>query len=346
MGLFRRRKPATVQATDPRAGIADFWQWWAVAAAELADAIPMATVNRYVDVMTAHVSAIDPGLAWEFAPGRTSRHQLTVTAEGDPELRRVARQWLRAAPPPDRIWSFHDLRQPGPLGFRLRIGGVDLDMNGIRVAGSRRGSGLDVIVHHPLFASLPQQVQAQIAFLSLDTALGEEAVELWIGGVGRSPDDPPGSRPLAELPAMVAEVVADGMPDGSMGWTMLRGEGPRGPLLVTRLNRLSPVQAPQHDQHAAVRVPFSDQTAAGLPGPGSLDALRAFENHLTAIVKGSGQLVAVETSGGFRTLHYYVDSGTPAAAQLEAATRGWEQGRVGVEARRDPAWEAVRCFRD
>lgn len=346
MGLFHRRGSTSDQASDPRAAIADFWQWWAVAAAELADAIPMATVSRYVAVVTARVSAIDPGLTWEFAPGRTSRHQLTVTAEGDPALRRVARQWLRAAPPPDTVWSFHDMRQPGPLGFRLRIGGVDLNLNEVRVAGTRHGSGLDVIVHHPLFASIPQQVQAQIAFLSLDTALGEEAVELWIGGVGRATDEPLGSRPLAELPAMVAEVIADGMPDGAMGWTLLRGEGPRGPLLVSRLNRLSPVQAPQHDQHAAVTVPFSDQTAAGLPGPGSLDTLNAFENHLTAIVKGSGQLVAVETSAGVRTLHYYLDSGTPAAAQLEAATHGWQQGRVTVGASRDPAWEAVRAFRD
>ena len=218
-------------------------------------------------------------------------------------------------------------------------------MGEITVAGTRSGTGLDVTVHHPLFGGLPERVRTQIAFLGLDAALGEETVELWIGGIECAVSPPSGSRPLADLPAMVAEVIAAGMPDGQMGWTMLRGDGPRGPVLVTCLNRLNSIQAPDHDAHAAVAVPFRDRTAEGWPGPGSLDALRAFEDHLSAIVRGSGQLVAVETGDGVRTLHFYVDSTTPAAGQLQVATSGWDQGRVTVSSRPDPSWDAVRAFR-
>ncbi|MGC3994466.1 MAG: DUF695 domain-containing protein [Propionicimonas sp.] len=345
MGWFSRRRSGSRSSADARAAVAEFWEWWSGAAFGIAAAIPAGTVERYVEVMTHHVHAIDPGLAWEFGPGTSSEHRLTVTAEGDPSLRRVARRWLRAAPPPDRTWSFHDMRQPSALDSVLRVGDAELMIGDVRVAATRRGSGLDVEVHHPLFARLPEQVQTQIAFLSLDTALGEEAVELWIGSIDRMSHEPSGSRPLADLPAKLAEVIADATVDGEMGWTLQRGNGPRGPVLVSRLNRLSPVQAPDHDEHVAVVVPFRDVTEDGWPGTGSLDALRDFEDHLGRILRGSGQLVAVETSGGVRTLHYYVDSTTPAAGQVKAAVVGWDQGVVTVKSQSDPAWKAVAAFR-
>lgn len=176
--------------------------------------------------------------------------------------------------------------------------------------------------------------------------LGEEAVELWIGTIDPAVAAPHGSRPLAELPRLVAETVAEAMPNGEMGWSMLRADGPRGPVLVMCLNRLAPVQAPHHDEHVAVRVPFLDVTPDGWPGPGSLDRLRAFEDHLAELVRESGQLVAVETSGGVRTLHFYVDSTTPASAQLQVGTAGWDQGSITVSALNDPSWDAVKSFRE
>ena len=80
MGLFNRRRADTAERADARAGIEAFWQWWAVTAAEIADAVPAGRLDRYVDVVTRRVHAIDPGLAWEFGPGVHSEHQLTVTA--------------------------------------------------------------------------------------------------------------------------------------------------------------------------------------------------------------------------------------------------------------------------
>lgn len=345
MGLFSRRKPEPSTAVDHGAAIAAFWRWWASSAADIAAAIPAGSLGQYVDVVTSQVHAIHPGLAWEFGAGTSSRHQLTVTAEGDPSLRRTARRWLRAAPPRDATWSFYDMRQPSALDSVLQVGDAELRIGDVRVAATRRGSALDVVLYHPLFAQLPEQAQRQIAYLSLDSALGEEAVELWVGSIDQTPREPSGSCPLGDLPAMLAQVTADAMPNGEMGWTLLRGDGPRGPVLVTCLNRLSPVQAPDHDEHVAVTVPFRDLTADGWPGAESLDALRAFEDHLNSIVHGSGQLVALETSGGVRTLHYYVDSTTPAAGQLKAAIGGWDQGATTISAHPDPAWEAVAIFR-
>ena len=339
--LFGRRPNPRVTAR----AIEAFWTWWAAHRDELAESIGDGTIQRWVDGMTSNVHGVDRGLAWEVAPGTSSRHRLTVTAGGDPELRRVARRWLRAAPPADAIWEYGDLRTASGLGHTLEIGGVQVQLEDLNVAASRRGTGLDVQVHHPVFGQLPEQLRAQISFLGLDSALGEEAVELWLGAIEAVPQRPEGARPLAELPALLAEVVAEASPEGEMGWTLLRGNGPKGPVLVSCLNRLSSVQAPDYDEHVAVTVPFSDATAEGWPGPGSLELLQALEDHLSRIVGGSGQVVAVESCAGVRTLHFYVDSTTPAADQLRVAAGGWQQGTVGVRSRPDPSWAAVAAFR-
>ncbi len=344
MSLFRKKAPK--RASDPAAAIAAFWQWWASSAADIAAAFPAGRLPEYAGDVRRRVHAIDPGLAWEFGPGVNSQYQLTVTAEGDAGLRRVARRWLRAAPPADAVWSFHDMRQPSGLDAYLDIGDAKLALKDVRVAVTRRGFGLDVAVHHRLFARLPEQAQRQIAFLCLDAALGEEAVELWVDEITIATREPRDSRPLGDLRGLLEQVIAEAMPDGEMGWSLAHGDGPRGSLLVTCLNRLSSVQAPDWDQHVVVTVPFLDVIEAGWAGEGSFNALRAFEEHLSGIVRGSGHLVATETSGGVQTLHYYVDSTTPAAGQLEAATAGWDQGLVTVTTQLDPSWDGVRAYRN
>lgn len=140
-------------------------------------------------------------------------------------------------------------------------------------------------------------------------------------------------------------MIAEFMPEGEMAWTMLRGTGPRGPVQVLCLTRLVSIQSPDFDQHVAIAVPFTDISDDGLAGAAALDELRAFTAHLDQIVDGSGRLVAEETSGGLRILHYYVDSTTPACEQLRVATRGWRQGAVDVTTALDPAWYEVADFR-
>jgi Family of unknown function (DUF695) len=344
VGLFGRRpKARTAQAQ--KAAIATFWTWWDQNAQPIADSIATGELERFIKPMSARVHAIDPGLSWEFGAGDSSRNQLTITAEGDPQLRRTARQWLREAPPADQTWSFHDLRQASGLNATLQLNEATLVLSEITVTAIPVGSGLNVTVHHPAFAGLSDAMQAQISALALDAALGEEAVELWIGTIEHTPTATAQAIPLGELSEALAEVIAEYMPDGEMAWTMLRGTGPRGLVQVLCLTRLASVQSPDFDQHVAITVPFSDITDEGLAGEAALDELRAFSAHLDEIVEGSGKLVAEETSDGVRILHYYVDSTTPASEQLQVATRGWRQGVVEITTSLDPSWHEVAAFR-
>lgn len=342
--MFGRR--ARVEPPSSHEATEAFWAWWRDGAARsIAARFDSRAVDGLAEEMAPRISAIDPRLAWEFGAGRTSRHQLTVTAEGDPAVRAIARRWLRSAPAADATWSFHDMRQPSTVASVITLQDAQVSLADVRVAARPSATGVDVAVFHPLVADLPPRQGQHLTFLILDSALGEEVVELWVDEITTSTQEPDGARPLAELPNVLDMIARDGMPEGEMGWTLLRGRGPEGPILATTLRRLSSVLAPELDQHVRVDVPYADRTTEGFPGPDSLDALRALEDHVAEIVGTSGRLVAIESSAGIRTLHFYVDATTPTAAQVHAATRGWTQGEPRVTAATDPGWRAVQHLR-
>ncbi len=344
MGIFRRKEAAVSGA----GGIAAFWEWWtASGAGECARAIAARQPEVVVETMSDRLGAVAPGLAWELAPGTTSAHRLVVTAAGNPELRAAARRWLRAAPPADATWEYADSRGPvGDLtGMTLTVGDVQVALDDVTVRTTREGNHYNVAVHHPAFAGLPEEARQAATFIALDTALGELAVETWIGRIEPALQAPAGSVSLAGLRQKVDALGEEHLSEGGPAWVLLQAEGPAGPLLAAAQVPLAAAYAPHLDHHVSVRVEFAERTDEGFPGDGSLAALRALEDHLTDRLGGSGLLVAHETSAGTRELHYYVDSTTPAQEVLEAAVRGWEQGDVRIAADPDPGWQAVRHLR-
>jgi hypothetical protein len=76
-----------------------------------------------------------------------------------------------------------------------------------------------------------------------------------------------------------------------------------------------------------------------------MDALRAFEVQLASLLGSDGRMVAVETSAGVRTMHFYTNSGTSATSMLKQAVQAWDDGQVEVSSALDPAWDAVRKYR-
>lgn len=357
MALFKRG-PRPDPVADERAAIAGFWSWWADQGRELATGSVSGTVSSsdFAAAATRAVHAVHPDLAWEtsagsIAPvGSGSRHTFTVTAAGVPELRALARRVRRAAPPADEDWEFSDVRLPisGELSeHRLSIDDRTFAVGEASVDARVRGLALDVCVYHPGFADLDEQQQMVVAFLMLDSVLGEEAVEVWLGEISTSAMPALDPVPIGGLRSVVRDLRADHTgPDGQPNFAVLQGTGPTGsPILVLARVPLRPATAPQFDRYVGVLVPYADQTPDGLPGPGSLEALRGLEDHLSERLGASGEVVAVQSHEGVRVLHLYVDSTTPAADQVAAAVRGWDQGRVQIEQHPDPAWQAVGHLR-
>jgi hypothetical protein len=326
-----------------------FWAWWTTEGAAACEAgIADGTVEALVDDLTARVHALSPDLAWELGPGQRAQHALVVSPEGNPEARATARRWLRAAPAPTPTWEYADARpaSPDPTTGGITVGETQVDFAAIRVGATVVAHHVDVVVHHPLLAALPEQARGSVAFVCLDHALGETECETWIGNVEVALEEPADALGLEDLRDLVARVRTEALDDdGEPTWVMLQGRQDDGaPLMALAQVPLAPSWAPQLDTHLAVDVPFADATPDGLPASGALDDLRAFEDRLTEGLAGSGRLVAHETGRGRRTLHYYVDSAHP-AADVGAAVRGWSQGEVEATWTPDPAWQAVRHLR-
>jgi hypothetical protein len=342
MALFKRRRQAA-RTGDP---IGEFWSWWTTAGAtEVADAIARQQPETTTGVLSEHVGRLPAALDWELGPGLHAEHVLVVTAAGDPAGRAVARRWLRSAPPSDQVWEYADLRRPAP-DVTIQFDGmppVEIGAGLVAIDPDSRAAAIHVAVHHPVFPQLPTDLQKRVTFLLLDLVLGEELVETWIGAIDTAVARPADAVPIAELLPAVAAFAADHVAeDGGPSWRLMEGQTAAGQRLVaTAMVPLRSIQLPHLDTHVAVSVPYLAAREDGLPVDETLTELRAFEDHLTARLGDSGRLLAHETAAGARTLHYYVDGGTPAAAQLQAAVTGWQDGPVTVEISPDAGWERV-----
>ena len=325
-----------------------FWRWWAEGGRRQATAaVESGDARRVVPEITSLIEGIDPGLSWEFLPATDEKpHRLTVTAAGVPELRGAARRWLAGAPPADATWSFADLREP-VRGCAMYFRNQRLDFDHAEVVTDLGLSRADVTVHHPAFAGLVGPDAGIAAYLLLDALCGEEQVETWIGLI-RANATAPGDEavPLNALPGILRKLASDNTDElGDPAWQILHGDTDKGPLVAVVRVPLVALSAPRFDRHVAVRVPYADVEDDGLPGPESLPGLRDLEDHLVERLEGTGECVGAESCGGYRLMHFYVDSATPAQEQLRVAASGWSEGEVVVTVSDDPGWRKVQHLR-
>jgi hypothetical protein len=340
MPLFRRR-------TQQQRAIADFWTWWPSARPRVEAAIDGGGWDGVQSEANKLVDAIDPELQWEFSKGRVAKHALVVSPGGDARLRATAARWGVAAPPSDETWEYHTSRQPDPnaLTARLEIGGHKLNLEELRFAltPDERNPEIHVVCYHPAFAQLPEGARTQITFLSLDWLLGENAVELWIGAVESSATPPPGAQPQRTLAEAVAALAAK---HDKPEWSLLSAEKPNGTRLIATIEQpLRSARWPRFDTHAAITLPYRAANASGLPVDTSLDALRAFEDRLSAALGSAGRILAHETSEGHRTLHAYVDSASDGIAVIEAALPAWDEDKATLQQSYDPRLDNVAHLR-
>lgn len=335
MGLFKKKARPEAET------IAEFWQWWATARDDVAAAIQAGTVPEFTDEIGRRVHAVNADLLWELSPGGTSAHALAVTSGGQAEIRAVAARWLAAAPPADETWSYRSVRAADPTTFEstIELDGHQLKLADIRygVTVPEHGRQIDVVCYHPAFAAVPDDVRGQITFLTLDWALGEDEVEIWLGRITWTTVEPARPRTPAELRRAVDAVAAD-----EDSWVLMRADRKGMPVLASAASPLRPARWPRFDLHVAIRLPYQRYNEGQLPVDESLTALRAFEDELTAAVGANGALVAHETGDRLRTLHYYADSQTNARAELESRLPHWREGRASADGRLDPSFDRIR----
>ncbi|WHT15749.1 DUF695 domain-containing protein [Crossiella sp. CA-258035] len=327
--------------------IADFWHWWQQdGATQLANAIHTGDFSDLPEQMAHLVNAIDKDLQWELGPGTQAQHSLCVTANGDPALRPLTERWLRAAPPPDTTWEYRAARQADPdvLNQQLTFGDweVELDQTRLSLTVDEQSLLVDVTVHHPTFATMPESAALQVAFLALTWLLGEDDLERWIGEVNTATAEPADALPADALPETVHAMAAR-HPEPT--WVVMEGEGQDGAqLTAVAMRPLRWIDHPLLDLHAGITLTYPALDPRDLPTGEDLAELQQQEDDLLRLLDNAVLLVAHETGRGARTLHLYCDS-TDAATQATLTTWTQRQPNASLDTQPDPAWDQVSHLR-
>jgi len=342
--------------SDQRAAIEAFWAWWPSVAETIAQGFGSGGLSaELVEAVGARVHDIHPKLDWEFGPGRKSQHHLCLSGKGDPTLRIVAERWAHRAPKPTATWEFHASRQPHANGgLVLEIAGhkVALDELVAHVEEDDTREKLDVKVHHPVFSALEDRnLKVQIMFIGLDTLLGEDDVERWIGALELAETPPPDALPFAALPGRIASFAAKATRDK---WIILKGERDGKPLFVTINAALKRVNHLLLDTHVAVTVTLASPTKDGLTTKEEAEVLGAMDDALAAALGDGGVYIGRETGMGKRVLHYHVMTrfvtpegveGGPSASVLARWRTQYPRYEIDVAVAPDPMWEVLDRWR-
>ncbi|NKX49129.1 DUF695 domain-containing protein, partial [Arthrobacter deserti] len=246
------------------------------------------------------------------------------------------------------------VRQPSEFfeDLTLGLGGQEFDSVDFRVGLMVNRYSVDVAVYHPRLKDLPAAERMGPVRFMLDHAIGQRDVGAWIGVIEPVLHELPNGIPLAMLRSVVAQLRARAFDArGEPTWQELNGVAADGlPILASVQVPLVPAFWPELDQHVVLSLPYElprqcPPELAGLPGPQAQRMLADVQEQLAEDTAGEGRLVATETTGGRRTLHFYVDSTGSAAWRLEAAAAGWPYGQAGFGAELDPRWSSISHLR-
>jgi hypothetical protein len=323
---------------------ADFWDWWFEARDRVGRAIGgggfdqklLAEVNRAI-------ATIDPAMGWEFAPGHEAEHALCLSPEGNARLRQVALRWLASAPPPDATWEYHASKPPAKTLMVLAVGPTRFDLSETRTIASwnepRRR--VNVRLWHPAFDEAPPEARMQAGFQFLDSLLGEDEVERWIGSIDLL-EAPIGGLTPDELKAEVARR----RDEPSEGETWVLGERHRsdgGFEIVLVDAAIKRIDYPFADHHATIAILFGSDH---LPTDAEAEVLNAEEDDLIARLGDTATFVGRTTAAGVRTLHFVTEDPAlmrPAidawAAQIpDSLLPGMPARRIKANFERDMDW--------
>ena len=363
------------QRAAEETAINEFWSWWNSFGADALDSMfsvqlgidgaPNAADVDIIDVQKevgGRIAAINDRLIWGFEAGAPySRHLLTVSAAGDPELRPVARRWLEAAPDDGAVWSFTDLRQADPA-MKLSLGDVaatlvaqgaleadapaEVDPADARVAVSSGHGAVDVRLVHPLFPAIAQledgeRLVAQLGFTLLQLAVGEEDFGLWLRGFAFAGEEPDGAIPLPELGSVV-EKLAEECPE----WLTIDAEANGQPLVVATRAPITQLVSPTMTQHVLIQLMLARIDDKGLPTDESKESLSEFNTAAAEVIaEDKGIFVATEQCDGMALMHFFIDPASDAEAGLRALAEKWSEGEHVVDTAYDPAWQRVGHLR-
>ncbi|MEJ6550396.1 hypothetical protein PQI66_12660 [Corynebacterium sp. USCH3] len=194
----------------------------------------------------------------------------------------------------------------------------------------------------------------QAATAMLESALGVERSDAWLGEVTVTDRSPGNAVSMADLRERVDRMASEAVdPDGRPTRTELHVDHDGVPATAQVVLPLSPVAAPGCDLHVSVALQTDPVASSDLTMAQIEDRSGAVREALADTVSenNAGILAVTETRPGSDTLHFYLDSASPAVADrsvlntLRTVASAWQYGDTVVDEENDPAWDAVRTYR-
>lgn len=341
MPLFGRKKSASTAD-----GVARFWAWWAGARGRIEGAIDSRTVPSLVDEISGAVKGIHSGLVWELGPSHRARNTFCVSSEGNLAIRRYAEDWLAAAPASDGVWDFVTARPAVPSGsladITIDLGGASAKVGEARVAitPDKGRERLDLSVWHPAFPDLPVEGRARLGFLILDTALGGDGVERWLGRIEWAGNSADHSVAIAALPAEIERFATEATGDQ---FALFQGPSQRtgNPLILNLNTALKHIDHIGKENLLTVGIPGLTAAANGMPGSEETARLEPIEDQLDVALTDAAVMGRL-TGDGSRILYRYVASDAAAVIAKTWAAGFLGDRRVAVDVREDAGWDWYR----
>ena len=177
-----------------------FWQWFEQNSSRLFAF--EADQDRVFGELKTALGKVHRGLTFEFGPVRDGRREFIVSADGIRD-RFPAVKSLVAAAPALAQWTVIPFRPPKSLDMVIEYHGQRLGADDVWFKAEDDGVRIGLTLHVRGLTEENKQSLAGAAFLLLDCALGEFAVETRVGFIEWSglPDDPAaaGLQPLRSI---------------------------------------------------------------------------------------------------------------------------------------------------
>ena len=325
-------------------GIRSFWAWWSTARHQILRAIEVEKTftDGLIRDIASHVDAIGD-LDWELSLGKTAKHGFCLSPKGDPQARLVTELWRHRGPRPDETWEYFAARQGGQ-GAKIEIDQVQLDRDDLMVSlevdtGRER---IDATYFHPGFAKLSEKLQTTALYLLLDGALGEDAVERWLGRIRATSQKLENAVPFSQFRDALSELEREATGEQ---FVLMKGTTESGaPVFISCNRSLKRIDHLLHTMHVAVDLAILDQNPQGLTTPADAEKLDELEDELTAALAGLVVYFGRETKPGHRVMHWYVAEDSAAKAIIERWSARHSERDPHVEWIHDPTWEFVKHY--
>ena len=142
--------------------------------------------EKIFDELDAEMDKVDKGLQFEFGPDEEGVREFTIGAGGIKAVFPVVKD-LVAAAPKMKEWKILAFRQPKSLDYRIKFGDQELTVDDFWFSYEKAPDGkTDIKVFIRGLNQENKSTMHQLAFLFLDSAIGEYNVATKIGGIHSS----------------------------------------------------------------------------------------------------------------------------------------------------------------